>query len=173
MDALKTDGSVEIDGERIYYHAHVTDYLVDALTKLRDSKRGGNPNSRIVAFIDDLDRCTPDNALELLESIKTFFDIEGIVYVVGMDSDTINFLIKRKYGEESSIKGLDYLQKIVQLPFQIPAWKEIDISKSISKIISKGLEGSALVEEFEKNRVNCEGSSTEPKRAFEIQWIAF
>jgi hypothetical protein len=69
-----------------------------------------------------------------------------------MDSDTINSLIKRKYGEESSIRGLDYLQKIVQLPFQIPAWKEIDISKSISKIISKGLEGSALVEEFEKNK---------------------
>jgi hypothetical protein len=44
------------------------------------------------------------------------------------------------------------LQKIVQLPFHIPTWKEVDISSSISKIISKGLEGSKLADEFEKNK---------------------
>jgi KAP-like P-loop domain-containing protein len=69
-----------------------------------------------------------------------------------MDSETINSLVKKKYGEESAVKGLDYLQKIVQLPFHIPTWKEVDISSSISKIISKGLEGSKLVEEFENNK---------------------
>jgi hypothetical protein len=73
-----------------------------------------------------------------LESIKSFFDIEGI----GMASETINSLVTKKYGQDSAVKGLDYLQKIVQLTFQIPIWKETDISKSIGKIISKGLEGS-------------------------------
>ena len=52
---------------------------------LRDSKKDG-PNSRIVVFIDDLDRCMPEKAVEVLESIKTFFDIEGMIYVIGMDS---------------------------------------------------------------------------------------
>lgn len=78
--------------------AHVTDYLADALSKLRDE----NPNSRIVAFLDDLDRCTPENALEVLESIKTFFDIEGMIYVIGMDSESINSIIKKKYGDDFS-----------------------------------------------------------------------
>jgi hypothetical protein len=41
------------------------------------------------------------------------------------------------------------LQKIVQLPFHIPSWKEADISNSITKIISNGLEFSRLAEEFE------------------------
>lgn len=119
----------------------MTGFLEKALKELRK-----DPDYRIVIFIDDLDRCDPQKALEVLELIKSFFDIEGIVYVIGMDSETINSLIKKKYGEEYAIKGLDYLQKIVQLPFQIPTWKEVDISKSISK----GLKGSALVEEFEK-----------------------
>ena len=44
------------------------------------------------------------------------------------------------------------MQKIVQLPFKIPTWKEKDISRSIGKIISRELEGSDLVGEFEKNK---------------------
>lgn len=54
---------------------------------------------KIVIFIDDLDRCTPGRALEILESIKTFFDIEGIICVIGMDPATIDPIIHSKYGE--------------------------------------------------------------------------
>jgi hypothetical protein len=144
--ALKGDGSVGDDKDTIYYH--VTDYLKKGLNDLRKEVK----DYRIVVFIDDLDRCSPDRALEVLESIKSFFDIEGFVYVIGMDSETINSLVKKKYGEESAVKGLDYLQKIVQLPFHIPTWKEVDISSSISKIISKGLGGSKLADDFEKDK---------------------
>ncbi len=152
-DVFRADGYAKVGGENVYYHKHVTDYLEDSLSKLRQN----NSNSRIVVFIDDLDRCRPKQALEVLDSIKTFFDIEGIVYVVGMDSDSINSIIQEKYGNrDSDIKkaknGLDYLQKIVQLPFQIPAWKENDISNYIDKIISKGLEGSYLIDEFKNNK---------------------
>jgi KAP family P-loop domain len=42
-----------------------------------------------------------------------------------MDSGSINSHIKEKYGEGSDvIKGSDYLQKIIQLPFKVPTWKE-------------------------------------------------
>ncbi|MFZ0510531.1 MAG: P-loop NTPase fold protein, partial [Candidatus Nitrosopolaris sp.] len=125
-DVLKADGSAKVSGESVYYHKHVTDYLEDSLSKLREN----NSNRRIVVFIDDLDRCHPKQALEVLDSIKTFFDIEGLIYVIGMDSGSINSIIEEKYGgKDSDIKvkkGLDYLQKIVQLPFQIPTWKGID-----------------------------------------------
>ncbi|HYA82013.1 MAG TPA: P-loop NTPase fold protein [Candidatus Bathyarchaeia archaeon] len=105
-DSLKGDGTVGDDRGNIYYY--VTQFIEKALKDLRED----DTNYRIVVFIDDLDRCSPDRALEVLESIKSFFDIEGIVYVIGMDSETINFLVKKKYGEESAVKGLDYLQKI-------------------------------------------------------------
>ena len=148
VNSLKGDGSIAGDNNAVYYY--VTEFLEKALTYLRKDDKG----YRIVVFVDDLDRCSPDRALEVLESIESFFDIEGIVYVIGMDSETINSIIQKKYGEGFTVKGLDYLQKIVQLPFQIPTWKEIDIYHSISKIIAKGLEGSQLIKEFdEKNKM--------------------
>jgi hypothetical protein len=138
VSSLRSKGSTHIDGEHIQFHEHVTDYLKNALIKLEQE----NPGSRIVVFVDDLDRCTPQNALEVIESIKAFFDIKGIVYVLGMDSDSIDYIIEQKYGKDSGIKGIDYLQKIVQLPFQIPLWKNKDIEGSIEDIIKKGLKGS-------------------------------
>ena len=155
-DVLKSDGHpIRIDNEAIFYHhKHITQYLEDGLRKLRDPDHGGNDNYRIVIFIDDLDRCSPDKALELIESLKTFFDIEGFVYVIGMDSNSIDHIIKQKYGQDSNIKGTDYLKKFVQLPFQIPTWKEKDLSESIDEFILKGLAGSELLADFQniKNR---------------------
>ena len=142
-DVLKSDGHpIRIDNEAVFYHhKHITEYLEEGLKKLRDPDHGGNDNYRIVIFIDDLDRCSPEKALELIESLKTFFDIEGFVYVIGMDSNSIDHIIKQKYGQDSNIKGTDYLKKFVQLPFQIPTWKEKDLSESIDEFILKGLAG--------------------------------
>jgi predicted KAP-like P-loop ATPase len=45
--------------------------------------------TRVVVFVDDLDRCLPANALDVLESIKLFFDLSGFVFVVGLDEDVV------------------------------------------------------------------------------------
>jgi tetratricopeptide (TPR) repeat protein len=42
---------------------------------------------------------------------------------------------------------------MVQLPFQIPTWKKEDMSKSIEYIITKGLEGSNDVDQFNKEEI--------------------
>ena len=68
-----------------------------------------------------------------------------------MDSDSIDHIIKQKYEGIPNVDGLSYLQKIVQLPFQIPVWKPQDISGAIENIISKGLEGSDLLKEIQKD----------------------
>jgi hypothetical protein len=153
VNSLQSKGSTYIDDERILLHEHATDHLKHALELLKNPESGSGVakrGTRIVVFVDDLDRCTPQNALEVLESIKAFFDIEGIVYVVGMDSDSINYIIKQKYGDLQEIKGIDYLEKIVQLPFQIPVWKPQDITGSIEKIISGGLGNSELAKKFKE-----------------------
>lgn len=150
-ESLKADPSLMMDGQKISMHQHPTDHLAFAIQKLRDKY----PKTRIVVFIDDLDRCFPDKALEVLESIKAFLDIDGIVYVIAMDSNSIDTILKNKYGEKSTVKGLDYLQKIVQLPFQVPTWKDgwkdEDITKSIDTIMSTELKEYPLVGEIRNN----------------------
>lgn len=82
----------------------------------------------LVVFVDDLDRCLPDKAVEVLEAIKLFFDIEGCIFVLGIDREVVERGIRLKYREYEElagqgpppIDGAKYLEKIVQIPFQLP-----------------------------------------------------
>ncbi|ELA7355279.1 NTPase KAP [Vibrio alginolyticus] len=50
-------------------------------------------------FIDELDRCRPSYAVEMLETIKHIFDIEGVVFVVATDTEQLQHAVKAVYGE--------------------------------------------------------------------------
>jgi uncharacterized protein YjbI with pentapeptide repeats len=148
LDNYKSDGSLQWNQERIYFHKHISDHLKEELEKIRkDSSK-----FRIIIFIDDLDRCTPERALEILESIKTFFDIEGIIYVIGMDPLTIDPIIKTKYEKNPKIDGMHYLEKIVQLPFTIPLWSAQDLFNVIEKLVKKARLSESYLEEIRNNQ---------------------
>jgi hypothetical protein len=89
---------------------------------------GPRPDRRIVVFVDDLDRCLPESALQVLESMKLFFDLPGFVFVVGLDQDVVEYVIDAKYarpttegdkGAGSRITGAEYIKKIFQLPYRL------------------------------------------------------
>ena len=90
----------------------------------------------LVIFVDDLDRCLPENAIEVLEAIKLFLDVPGCVFFLGADRDVIEKGIRVKYksfvvdpgaadqspeelARRIPISGDNYLEKIVQLPFHL------------------------------------------------------
>src|SRR5215813_7502948 len=142
IEDYRSEGSFYKDQDKIYFHKHISDFVRDELKDIRNEQE--TKKFKMVIFIDDLDRCTPERALEILESIKTFFDIEGIVFVIGIDPSTIDPIIKTKYGVESKIDGLEskidgmkYLQKIVQLPYPIPLWNPPSLSDTIREMIKK------------------------------------
>lgn len=78
---------------------------------------------RIVILIDDLDRCFPDQAIRLLESIKLVLAQPGFIFVLGVAREVIEGYLQHRYASDYGIKdfrGNLYLDKIVQLPFHIP-----------------------------------------------------
>ena len=91
---------------------------------------------RIVVFIDDLDRCSPQKALEVLESIKVFLDICGFVYVLGISYETTSELINYVY-KELSIDGKDYIKKIIQVPISLPSWRMDKLHPLITELTEK------------------------------------
>ena len=98
-----------------------------------------NPNLKLVVFIDDLDRCTPEKAAQVFESIKVFFDIFGIVFVLGLSRKIVEAAIDVKYEEfvtKQIFEGSDYIKKIIQVPFALPPWTKTDI-KTYLKILLK------------------------------------
>jgi hypothetical protein len=79
-------------GPASFYHA--------AFRDMREATEAFVPETghrRIVVFVDDLDRCLPTNALQVLESMKLFFDLEGFIFVVGLDQSVIERAIEAKY----------------------------------------------------------------------------
>ncbi|MCB0728550.1 MAG: tetratricopeptide repeat protein [Ignavibacteriae bacterium] len=84
-------------------------------------------DSRLVVFIDDLDRCLPEKALDILESIKLFLNVPQTVFVIGTDVKVIENGLKQKYDEKSDELAKNYLDKIIQVPFRIPPLSKKDI----------------------------------------------
>lgn len=73
----------------------------------------------VVVFIDDLDRCSSSKVVETFETIKLFLNTPRCTFVIGADPKRMEDAVERVYGADSKAPR-DYLEKIVQLPFQIP-----------------------------------------------------
>ena len=79
-------------------------------------------NKNIIIFVDDLDRCNPKYAIETLETIKHFFGIQNIIFVLAVDKKQVENIVKTIYGiapDTSDIEG--YLKKFIDVEFNLPA----------------------------------------------------
>lgn len=95
----------------------------------------GEGKGRLVVFVDDLDRCLPEKAVEVLEAIKLFLDVPGCAFVLGLDHQVIARGIEAKYKEPGAIDGRAYLEKIIQVPFQIPPIEEQDLEEFVTGLV--------------------------------------
>jgi gamma-glutamyl hercynylcysteine S-oxide synthase len=76
----------------------------------------------MVVFIDDLDRCLPAKAVQVLEAIKLFLDKPGCVFVLGADAEVVRQAVESHY-QNAKVTGqnaADYLEKVIQLRFDLP-----------------------------------------------------
>ncbi|NKX35125.1 AAA family ATPase [Alteromonadaceae bacterium A_SAG3] len=54
----------------------------------------------VVVLVDELDRCRPNYAIEMLEVIKHFFNTKNFVFVVATDTEQLQNSINAVYGEK-------------------------------------------------------------------------
>ena len=95
------------------------------------------PDKRLVVFIDDLDRCLPEKTIEILEVIKLFLDVPRCVFVIGVAEDVIARGIEVRYKtneRDIPIKGIDYIEKIIQIPFILPPIREENMIRFIESL---------------------------------------
>ena len=72
----------------------------------------------LVFFIDELDRCRPTFAIELLERVKHLFDVPNIVFVLSIDKGQLEASTAAVYGD--GINAAEYLRRFIDLEFGIP-----------------------------------------------------
>ncbi len=72
----------------------------------------------IIIFVDELDRCRPSFAIELLENIKHIFSVPGFVFVLGIDNEQLAHSVKSVYGNGMDSDG--YLRRFFDLDYSLP-----------------------------------------------------
>lgn len=99
-----------------------TKALIEARDELlgRETEAVPRPlgSKKIVVVIDELDRCRPDYAIKLLERIKHFFEIPGIVFVIAVDGKNLHHAVNTLYGP--SVESEVYLRKFFDIERYLP-----------------------------------------------------
>ena len=81
-----------------------------------------------------LDRCMPETALEIFESIKVFLDIDGFVFILGLSRSIMDRLIEKRF-KDLGISPEEYIRKIIQIDIRIPVWQDPAIEKLLDNMI--------------------------------------
>lgn len=75
-------------------HNRLDERLPELFRLLRDATK----RERLIFFVDELDRCCPDFAVQLLETMKHYFTSRDVIFVLSVNRDQLCHTIKKHYG---------------------------------------------------------------------------
>src|SRR5882762_891739 len=79
--------------------------------------------ARVILFIDDLDRCPPEQVVAVLEAVQLLVKTRLFVVVLAMDVRYVTRALEKRYEKilwrHGDPSGLDYIEKIVQIPYRV------------------------------------------------------
>lgn len=132
--ATKENLSSAIDGVKAILKPSETKNVpeeVEAFRKAFDKLLEDAGVEQLVVLIDDLDRCLPDTAIETLEAIRLFVFTVRTAFVVAADEAMIEYAVRKHFPDLPETTGprdyaRNYLEKLIQIPFRIPALGETE-----------------------------------------------
>merc|ERR1712218_69329 len=93
----------------------------------------GDP--RIILFVDDLDRCKQDVVVQVLEALELLVKTKLFVAVVAIDPRYVCLALEKHYvnilHKTTSPTGMDYMEKMIQIPFRLPRMSEKHIDQFV------------------------------------------
>ncbi len=102
--------------------------LKESLEKLTTAITSKSQNKPLIFIVDELDRCRPTFAIEVLERIKHLFNIPGIIFVLGMNRAELEKSIEHIYG---NIKSEEYLRRFYDIDLTLSAPKSSDYCRHL------------------------------------------
>ncbi|MBI3560508.1 MAG: NTPase KAP [Gammaproteobacteria bacterium] len=132
--ATKENLSSAIDGVKAILKPSETKNVpeeVESFRKAFDKLLKDAGVEQLVVLIDDLDRCLPDTAIETLEAIRLFVFTARTAFVVAADEAMIEYAVRKHFPDLPETTGprdyaRNYLEKLIQIPFRIPALGETE-----------------------------------------------
>lgn len=100
----------------------IKEFKINMLEILKFISKTDRKKLPLFILIDELDRCRPNYAIELLENIKHIFDIEGIYFIIATNSKQLSHSINAIYGANFSSET--YLKRFFNQEYNL---KEPDV----------------------------------------------
>jgi len=127
-DALKSLGDIK---------SHDLDSLKEELNELLSKQK-----QKILIIIDDIDRLNNTEIRQIFQLVKSLGDFPNTIYLLSFDKEVVIKALEKV--QEGS--GTAYLEKVVQIPFEIPAISEQDVNHLLLKELNE------LLRDFPENR---------------------
>ena len=144
----------------LYYDFH--HYLAEITGR---GGEGEQAHLNLLFLIDDIDRCLPERAVQMMEAIKLFLEVEGCAFVLALDDEVVergilhryrDYLFQRNNHHKENgktdnngpaqfhapalhlppITGTEYLEKMIQLPVRLPLPTEEQVRVFLTKKFS-------------------------------------
>ena len=99
----------------------------DAVNEFIDKLK--SDSERLIFVIDELDRCRPSFAVELLEVVKHYFMRDDVTFIITTNVNQLSHTIKKYYG--SDFDGYAYLNKFFDFIFSLRKVNSEDYTRSV------------------------------------------
>ncbi len=74
----------------------------------------------VVVFVDNLDRCLPEQTIHTLETLRLFLSMHNTAFVIAADEAMIQHSVKTVLGSPDEKLVNDYIDKLIQVPIRVP-----------------------------------------------------
>lgn len=153
---------MDIDFDKMYEENEkslytITEEFIKGFQGEIDNIIGKEKNKKILAMIDDLDRCEDENIINLLSALKLMFSVKNIVFICGIDKGAVIQTLLRKYRNKE--KSEEYLEKIFPISFNVPKTTELNLfpkdeDEYLKKIKQKIIEATGMTNPRKINKAN-------------------
>ncbi|PKR79547.1 hypothetical protein CW751_14450 [Brumimicrobium salinarum] len=100
-------------------------------------------DKKLVIFIDDIDRLDKDELFTLFRLIKLTADFSNTVYILSFDKEMVAKAIGQRYGNGDDNDGSSFLEKIIQIPIELPTFRYDELRdytlNLIEQVLNKNL----------------------------------
>ncbi len=101
--------------------------------------------AKILIIIDDLDRLHSDELTTLFKVVRLLGSFDGIHYLLSYDQETIRDVLSRTpIAFDDTTRALEYLEKIVQYPFEVPPLQETHRYREIRDLLAAIIDNHSL-----------------------------
>lgn len=131
---------------------------------------------RIILYIDDLDRCPPENVVDVLQAIHLILSYEIFTVIVAVDvrwvSKCLYYKYKSLFRNNANYIGAstyDYLEKIFQIPIRLQTVSEMDSIHYIDTLLKRNTKNDKTVAENTNRNENIINSEIQIKEEAKLE----